>query len=1302
MTSQRERERDDAPVATPEPPVVAAPEAPARGPLTAARVVALQRLLGNAAVGRLIDDRALGAAGSALAAPPAPLGASILTDIAAAGSAGLETGAAGAAGAEAANGAAGAGSAGAAGPEAANGAAGAGAAGAEAASGGAAGAAGAAGVEAASGGAAGAGAAGAAGAEAASGGAAGAAGAAGAGAAGSAGAAAAGGGAAGAAGKAGAAGAGGSAGGEAARGGAGAGAAESAAGAGAAGAHGNVAGAAGAASAAAGTAEAPVIKDPHADPRFQSMKARAGTAAAGAKSHTPAKAGAASAQAAALPPGNDVASQAAAAQVDEMSTKQPGAFDKRAFIEAVKQAVDNAAPKNLEEADDFKESGKAGKVAGQVSGLVKGGKDSSQKDIKDATVAPPDASKATPKQVTPMAPDAAGAATSTVGAAGAMPLPAPPQQTDLSAGPNTIDAQMADAQVTDEQIEKSNEPDFKAALGERAKLKEHSATAPDAYRKSEQGVLSKAHGGAEAAEAQQLQAMHGAKGAALAKALGHKQGAKSQDEAKRAKVASEIQGIYDRTKADVTKTLDGLDGKVDGAFTQGEGAARKTFEDYVGAQMDAYKDDRYSGLLGKGRWLKDKLMGMPSEVNRFYAAGRTRYLADMDGVISKIADIVGAGLTSARARIAQGKAEVHKYVSALPKDLQQVGTEAEEKLDGQFEQLTADVDAKQSDLVDSLARKYVEARDSLDSRIDEMKAANRGLVDKAIDAIGGVIKTILQLKNMLMNVLAKAADVIGDIIADPIGFLGKLVDGVKAGLNRFVGNIGAHLQEGLIGWLFGALGSAGIQLPKTFDLSGILDLVLQVLGLTYRSIRARVVKLVGEPLMARMEQTVDVFKTLMTEGVGGLWKWIKDKIGDFEDMVLGSIKTFIIEKVIKAGITWLIAFLNPAAAFIKAVKMIYDVIMFLIERGSEIMSFVSSILDSVGAIAKGSLGIVAEKVESSLAKALPLAISFLASLLGLGGISEKIRGVIEKVRAPINKAVDFVVLGALKGVKKLFGGATSWVKGKVRAGKQWVKDKATAIKDRVTGKHDEADAAATAPEHGAVQPLTQTVTAHGGVKHTVQSVPGEPVTMASRKGVLVAKATATRNALKNQEPFPADQDQALANLIAASEAVDDAGRKARLEEARTGKEGPAHDVWRAAMNTLIAAIGDYCERYDRSDIDEVEEKEPPIELLVSQAYNMSPREYKKHWQGKNDDERRQNSENGGPGQFLFSMTEEQVMDLQKDTLLTGEIGRSGGGTIHAFKTYSSQIGWASGKKAFTLRAELTGPKSQKSIHSHPR
>ena len=82
--------------------------------------------------------------------------------------------------------------------------------------------------------------------------------------------------------------------------------------------------------------------------------------------------------------------------------------------------------------------------------------------------------------------------------------------------------------------------------------------------------------------------------------------------------------------------------------------------------MDAYKDDRYSGILGPAKWVKDKLAGMPDEVNAFYAEGKTRYLADMDTVIGKVADVVGASLTAARARITAGKAEIAKYVAAAP------------------------------------------------------------------------------------------------------------------------------------------------------------------------------------------------------------------------------------------------------------------------------------------------------------------------------------------------------------------------------------------------------------------------------------------------------------------------------------------------------------------------------------------------------------------------------------------------------------------------------------------------------------
>ena len=171
---------------------------------------------------------------------------------------------------------------------------------------------------------------------------------------------------------------------------------------------------------------------------------------------------------------------------------------------------------------------------------------------------------------------------------------------------------------------------------------------------------------------------------------------------------------------------------------------------------------------------------------------------------------------------------------------------------------------------------------------------------------------------------------------------------------------------------------------------------MQVLGLTYDNIRARAVQIVGEPVVNALEQAAEIFKILITEGPAGLWNWIKDKVGDLKAMVLDGIKNFIMEKVIIAGITWIIGLFNPASAFIKACKAIYDIVMFFVTRGSQILTLVNAVIDSITAIAQGSLSVAANAVENALARAIPVVIGFLASLLGLGGISEKIRSIIEK------------------------------------------------------------------------------------------------------------------------------------------------------------------------------------------------------------------------------------------------------------------------------------------------------------------
>jgi hypothetical protein len=165
-----------------------------------------------------------------------------------------------------------------------------------------------------------------------------------------------------------------------------------------------------------------------------------------------------------------------------------------------------------------------------------------------------------------------------------------------------------------------------------------------------------------------------------------------------------------------------------------------------------------------------------------------------------------------------------------------------------------------------------------------------------------------------------------------------------------------------------------------------------------------------------------VFQIIQSEGLAGLWKYIQDQIGDLKAMVIDQIKDMIATQVIQAGIDWLIGILGgPAGAFIKAVQAIVRVVSWFVENASRLASLVNSIIDSVTAIAAGDIGGATGFIEQSLAKALPSVISFLANLLGLGGISHKVAEIIQKVHAPIQKAIDWLVQKAVALGKKLWG-----------------------------------------------------------------------------------------------------------------------------------------------------------------------------------------------------------------------------------------------------------------------------------------
>ncbi|MFC9430104.1 hypothetical protein [Streptomyces sp. NPDC056987] len=760
---------------------------------------------------------------------------------------------------------------------------------------------------------------------------------------------------------------------------------------------------------------------PEADPKFAALKKDVGRKKrALAASHPPPKTEAVAAQDAARPPKDDEEAQGKTANAEKMNEAQPKEFDKDAFIKAVEKAIADKAPKNLDEADRFAGSGKPEEVQAEVRGQVGQGKAGSAEEIATTTAAPPDTSAAVTKEVVPLAGDRPPGTPGAPDPAGAVPDALPVSATDLSAGPAEVERRMSDAQVTEPQLKKSNEPAFNKALSEKKTAERHSAVAPGQMRKHEAGELRTTSAQARRLGTAAMGAM-GAQRVRTGQQVGAgKTGAKSRDEEKRAQVTGLLQGVFDTMKTDVEAILDGLDKLVDTEFTRGEKLARDAFTAEHERKMEEYKDRRYSGVIGKGRWVRDLFAGLPEEANKIFEEARDGYIRRMRQVISDVATTIGTELNRAKRRIAQGRTELRTAVGKLPADLRAIGREAASEFSDKFDELTRSVDDKGTALVDTLATKYSEALKSVDDEIAAEKEKNKGLVDKAVDAVKAVIDTVLELKRLLLAVLAKAAQAVLLILKDPIGFLRNLVNAVGAGLRQFLRNIGTHLQQGIMSWLLGRIAEAGVQLPATFDARGIISMLASLLGLTWQNIRARITRKVPEQAVAAAETGVSLVVQVRKQGVAGMWEDLKSRVGDLRKDLMGKVINYVTPTIVQAGIMWVLSLLNPASAFVRAVKLIIDIVTFIVTQARQIFEFVNAVLDAVIAIARGGSGGVPALIERALARSVPVLLGFLASLLGIGGIAAKVKQIVQALTKPVNRAIDWVIDKIVGLVKKLW------------------------------------------------------------------------------------------------------------------------------------------------------------------------------------------------------------------------------------------------------------------------------------------
>jgi|GEM_PF-6323194 len=779
---------------------------------------------------------------------------------------------------------------------------------------------------------------------------------------------------------------------------------------------------AGATSAAApGGAAIKVGGDAEKDPRFRKVIEQLKKSSDKTKKHPPASQKAAEAQAAAVSPPTEQLAGAKGNQVDAMKAAEAPKTEPNGFLAMLRAEIEKVMPKTLDDADSFMEGNQTAQVKDSVAGGVSETKQAATGPTEAATAAAPDPSGVPARQASAM-PSEPAPESLPVNGAEAMPAPKPNSQVQaLQNGKQDADQQMKDAELTPDQLKKANDPRFSKVISEKGQVEKTAGAAPGKYRASETGTLgqakAKAGGDARAGVAQ----MAGVRVSGNSKVKTRQLLAKQKDEARRKEVTANIERMYQQTKQRVDSRLSTLEADVMRMFDLGAEAALSDMKSYADREIEKFKDDRYSGLTGKARWVADLFRPVPEGIKVILGQARTRFASKMDALAVRISTTVDNRLAQAKADVDKGQAAIKTYVDSLPRDLQGVGQEAQKAVGERFDELRSGIDAKKNDLAQKLAQKYKEAFDKADAALKKLEEENAGALKKLADAIGEVIKILTEFKDKLMALLRKGWETIKLILADPIGFLSNLISAIKLGVQQFLGNIKAHLIRGFMQWLFGALAQAGIPIPADLTLPSILKLVLAVLGITYERMRAKAVKLLGERTVGLLEKVFELVRTLVTSGPAAMWEQMKENLGNLKDMVIEALKTWLIETVVKQAITKIISMFNPAGAIIQAVLAIYNTVMFFIERASQIMSLIEAIISSVHAIATGAIGGAANWIEQALGRAVPVVISFLARLIGLGGISDKIKETILKVQGMVDRAIDKVLAKLVAMARRLFG-----------------------------------------------------------------------------------------------------------------------------------------------------------------------------------------------------------------------------------------------------------------------------------------
>lgn len=306
--------------------------------------------------------------------------------------------------------------------------------------------------------------------------------------------------------------------------------------------------------------------------------------------------------------------------------------------------------------------------------------------------------------------------------------------------------------------------------------------------------------------------------------------------------------------------------------------------------------------------------------------------------------------------------------------------------------------------------------------VDIVRRPVQRIVAFVAEVIKQVVLIMLQIMNfpidLINRLIQNVARAINDIKRDPVGFLRNLLRAVKQGFVQFFDNIFTHLLSGVAGWLFGQLENAGITPPADLSFRSIFGMVMQVLGITAERIWQKIVRKLGPERAARLQLIMNTVqgvwsfvRDVMQRGPIAIWEKIQQGLNNLWQMVLDGVKNWVITRVIQRVTARLLSMLDPTGimAVVNSFISIFRAIQWFVEQARRMLELMNAIAEGVVQIAQGNVQQAATFLESALARALPIIISFLANQVGLGDIGRRIGEMIGRVRQRIDRVLDRII-----------------------------------------------------------------------------------------------------------------------------------------------------------------------------------------------------------------------------------------------------------------------------------------------------